>query len=297
MRKRFIVLVLSVALFGTSCKESCETDNMLLAKKVSSHCSVDFNNQENPEWTKSFNRLDFFTNLYDLAMSGKRKVYVAETELEDTTGKVIAKPEDIERVMKSHVDTFNLDLLKRMLFFEHWKFNRNTYRFTKDVIAWTPVKVWEDSIGMKQQVVLYIYPEGKNNEKGKLIAKNILYEIPWEQNPFPYVYTGFDQRAFINSIIEGVKDGSFKVYDPIYLVDKSKREFNAKELEEYIGVNFNSKEFYWSIHSLLFQEDWYFNKKTLQITKDIKSFAFVKADYNLETDKLDKKIMFFIIPE
>jgi len=294
MRKKILIIIsLTLIFFNNSCKTNNSDKNLLLAEEIKTSCVADLDNKDNPEWIKGFNRYKFFKEVFDIAMSGKVKVY-GESALEDTINKILYTGSDVERRMKTYVDTFNLNLIKEIRFLEKWDLDNETLKFTKKVTAWTPIKVWKEKGETRKQMVFFVYPE--NEEKGKLMAENLLYEHPWEQE-YPNLYTGFDQLMFLQRIIDGVKSGDLKAYDPIYLIDKSKREFNAKQLEEYIGIKLTAMELDWNIYSILFEEDWYFNEKTLQITKDVKSFAFVKSDYNPETEKLEKKIMFFIIPK
>jgi len=124
-------------------------------------------------------------------------------------------------------------------------------------------------------MIFYVYPE--NQEKGKLIAKNIFYELPWDQQ-YPNIYNGFDQEKFIIELYDGIKSGEMETYDPIYLVDKSKRKFSLEQLKEYLGRELKSDltyPYYPTLSSILFEEDWYFDENSLGITKIVKSIAFV----------------------
>ncbi len=282
--------MIPVLFVAVSCNETEEANNLLLAEEVRSTCVTELVNENNPEWVKSFDRIQFFKKVFDLAMAEKVRVR-GGVQIEDTTiFNNLYTGEDVKNKMEQHVDTFNLDLIKEIRFLEKWSLDSKTFKFNKEISAWTPIKVWNTGGETKKQMVFFVYPKKKG--KGKLIAKNIVYEHPWYQE-YPNLYTGFDQVKFLQRIFAGVKSGAIKVYDPIYLVDKSKRELTVEQLAEYIELNpitLND-----NIYSIVFEEDWYFNEVTFEITKDVKSIALVKADYT--TEELKKKFMFFVIPE
>jgi len=80
------------------------------------------------------------------------------------------------------------------------------------------------------------------------------------------------------------------------MVDKSKRKFSAEQLEKYIDDDLEPIDLNFKMHSILFEEDWYFDENTLGIIKDVKSIAFVA--YNPEiNEEPAKKILFFIFPK
>ncbi len=294
MNKKLIALILLPAFFAaTSCKETNEQKNLLLADEINATCVTELVNENNPDWIKGFDGPKFFKTVFDIAMAGKVRVR-GGMQIEDTTStsNFVYTGEDLMKTMENHVDTFDLNLIKEIRFLEKWSLDSKTFKFTKEVNAWTPVKIWENDGKTMKQMVFFVYPEKK--EKGKLIAKNIIYEHPWYQE-YPNLYTGFDQIKFLQRIIDGVKSGTFKVYDPIYLVDKSKRAFDLEQLKEHLQVDLNPLSLNDQIYSIVFEEDWYFNEETFEITKDVKSIALVKADYS--TEELKKSFMFFIIPE
>ncbi len=294
MNKKLITLILLSALFSaTSCNEKNEQKNLLLADEVNTTCVTELVNEINPDWVKGFDRLKFFKTVFDITMAEKVRVR-GGMQIEDTisTSNFVYTGEDVKKTMENHVDTFDLNLIKEIRFLEKWNLNSKTFKFTKEVNAWSPIKIWEQDEKTMKQMVFFVYPEIK--EKGKLIAQNIIYEHPWYQE-YPNLYTGFDQIKFLQKIIDGVKSGTLKVYDPIYIVDKSKRPFNLDQLKAHVQVDLNPLSLNDYVYSIVFEEDWYFNEETFAITKDVKSIALIKADFS--TEELKKSFMFFIIPE
>ncbi|MDF1547744.1 MAG: hypothetical protein P1P88_07965 [Bacteroidales bacterium] len=298
MKNRFSLIgfiIVIICSFG--CNQNFEkktANNLLLAKVVTSSCVANIANTDTPEWTKGFDRINFFKQFFSIALSGKVKVY-GYAALGDTINRKIFLATELSAKIRQHVDTIDFELFKEIRFIENWTFHENNTKFEKEVIAWTPIKIWKKDGEVKKQMVSFAYP--KNPAKGRLVAHNIFYEHPWYQE-YPNIYTGFDQLNFMKLIIDKIKSGEIIAYDPIYLVDGSKRKFRPTELETYIGENLESFGLENAVNTILFEEDWYFDQSSLGLTKDVKSIAFVGyGPYDEATDSHAKKILFFIFPK
>ncbi len=300
--KKHIIIIIAILISFYSCRQNNEkktvNDNMLLAQEVKATYDAIVDNQDNPEWTESFNSEVFFKTAINKAFSGEVPIY-GNAFLGNMRNKELITSEDIKKRISGEItetDKINFNEFKQIIFLEKWEFNKEKLQFYKEVIGWTPIKVWNEDGKMLKKMIFNVYP--KNTAKGKLIAKSIFYELPWDQE-YPYIYTGFDQGKFIIELYDGIKSGEIEPYDPIYLVDKSKRKFTPKLLKEYMGRELKSDltyPHYTTISSILFEEDWYFDENSLGIKKVVKSIAFQWFKLEPESGEWNKKIMFFIFP-
>jgi hypothetical protein len=268
MKRLFIALAL-LPLLVFNCHESSNSglvsENVLLAKEVQVSSPHIIDNEQNPEWTASFDHKSFFDTLFSRAVNNRVKVYVIRSaDFEDV--------ELAEEMLKDEIiakTTLNMEggiikSVKEILFYEKWDFNNKRFKFSKEIVGWCPITNWKQEGVEKRQKVFYIYPKG--NTKGKKIAESIIYEIPWYFE-YPTTNVGFDKKAFFKYLIDGINAGTIDAWDPIYLVDKSKRKFRPEELATYIGQELNPGKIEFSMGSMLFEEDWYFDEKAYPFKK------------------------------
>jgi len=180
MTKNIIIMIATLILIS-SCSQDNEkkttNENMLLAQEVSVSCVAVVDNQDTPDWTKGFNRLDFFKTVYKKAMSGKPFVY-GDAALRDTINRKVFSANEIEKRMKSHVDTLDFDLLKEIRSLEKWEFDRTTLKFSKDVTAWVPIKIWEENGKTKKQQIFYV----PRQLAARLFISSLLSFLPLSYN-------------------------------------------------------------------------------------------------------------------
>jgi hypothetical protein len=105
----------------------------------------------------------------------------------------------------------------------------------------------------------YIYrKELKNN------ISQAEYE-EWEYHQFDF-YRDFDRDFFLRQLLSSVQQGGFRAFRPgepsVYLT--------ADELEQLLEVPRTE------INSIIFQEDWYLNRKNLDLKKVVKSLILVR---------------------
>jgi hypothetical protein len=297
--KKLIIALALLPLLVFNCHEktnSNETsENVLLAKEVTVTSPHIIDNEQNPDWTASFDHKAFFDSLFTRAVNNKIKVYVIRSaDFEDVELAEEMLKDEIIAKTSLKIEGGIIKSVKEILFYERWNFNNKSFKFSKEIIGWCPITNWKQDGVEKRQKVFYIYP--KINTKGIKIAERIIYEIPWYYD-YPTTNVGFDKKAFFRYLINGIKAGTIDAWDPIYLVDKSKRKFKPDELANYIGQELNPGKIEFSLGSILFEEDWYFDENTLSIQKEVKSFAFVQDRYDPEKGVSEKKILFFIFPK
>jgi hypothetical protein len=299
MRKVMVMLaILPLLVFNCKKNESEKnkiSDNILLAREVTVISPVLIDNRENPEWTASFHKKAFFDTLFNRALTKRITVYGGTADLfEDIELHPLEPMEGIVRKTKPTTDGGILKSLNEILFYEKWNFDREYLKMSKEVLGWSPINNWTENGEDKRQWVFFVYP--KLQTKGKKIAENIFYEVPLYFEGAERT-VGFDKKAFFKSIIEGIKSNKIFAYDPIYLVDKSKRKFTPENLAKYIEQQLNPSLINSTLKSILFEEDWYFDENTLSIQKDVKSIAFVQWTEPKKEGDPNNKILFFIFPK
>ncbi len=295
-----IIIVVTLLLFSCYSHDNENkpiNDNMLLAQEVKATCVAIVDNQDNPDWTKGFSMEDFFKTVFNKVLSREIPVY-GKVHLGDLKNKELITTEDIIKSINGEAGKIDFNEFKHIKFYEKWEFNKENLQFYKEVIGWTPIRVrYEDGEVVYRRRIFNAYPE--NPGEGKLFAKSIFYELPLNQG-YPNMYTGFDQDYFMIELYDGIKSGEIQTYDPIYLVDKSKRKFTPKQLKEYMGRELISDltyPYYPRLWSILFEEDWYFDENSLGIRKVVKSIAFVWLKPDTKWGGYTRKMMFFIFPK
>ncbi len=137
-----------------------------------------------------------------------------------------------------------------------------------------------------------------------------------ENSDFPYLnYLSFDgKKNLINPIISNVVQKKTEIYSP-YKFDeegnfkvitlmtsytikyKITNEFGQYEYDQNGNVKINETKFYYKNHDITgfrFIEDWYFDSKTMNFTKEVKYFGPIVGDYELSSEDHVEKVLFLI---
>ena len=276
----------------TSCQTSIhKNSNQLLADEVKAQYFMSIEDTTiSSEWVKDFNKKYLYDNTFQQIFTKNFKVYNPDgtyfSKLDGTMGK-----QEILKYLNWDSISDNYDELNEIVFFEKWYVDSNFSKFSKVVLGWSPVRDFyrpgkKDRI-MRRKIV-NIFPT--KNKKGVLLGKNIFYECEIKdycQYPF---YIGFDKDKFIESVFDKIKKNKITAYDPIYLIDQTKKPINVEDILYYPKDKSKIKKFYDSICALIFNENWYFDKETLSIYKEVVSIGFVQWD----KEKQKENILFFI---
>ena len=281
-------------------------DNALLANKVEVDERIRFENVNNPNWVKSFDNIEFVETVFLKIFSGEFK-HVNIWEQDDSVVNYIRERmgERIDTLIIFNNNTkqndtsinkkeIDLSEIKEIYFEEEWFFNKVNLSFNKDVSVWTPIRVYHRADDIKKKDTRYkkifqIKKDGNSKFLNK-VAENYTYIFE-----FYTEYenrTGLDKKGFFKFILQNIESGKIKTYDPIYLVDKSKREFTTEQLKNYAGISLDSEEFNDEVNKMIFIEDWFFDEKTFNISKKVKGIGFI-ADRKVNGEWQDK-ILFFI---
>lgn len=285
-------------------------NNVLLAEKVEVKDLIEIENKDNPEWLSGFNRSTFFENIFSKVFSGEfTKCYYNFSESDTGRFSIVGIKErmgatDVINKESNTKDTIanelypNLSQLKYIYFFEEWHFDKETLIFSKFVNAWSPVRVYfKDGHYKKEDArkrLIFIVKKDSLSDPRREIAKDFTYVFEFDRSELSSVFfrKGLDKFGFLKFILDNLQSGKLKAYDPIYLVDKSKREFTTEQLKNYAGINFNYEEFNDEVIKLIFIEDWYFDDKTFNFAKKVKGIGFIAKRY--QNGEREEKILFFI---
>jgi len=310
--KNLLIVIIFVMSF-ISCTNEVEYEssenylnhNALLSDVVEINPHFEVQNELNPDWTSNFNDTLFFkmvfgklstgefTDMY-LVDKGKPEKYLFDEVVERMTSGNMINQESYKSDSIQNKPVPNLSEIKEFVFTENWNFDERSLRFEKDVIGWSPVRVYYredhyDKEDARHKMICW-FRNTKDANTDSLIAKDYIYTVEFLHEFL--TRKGLDKEKFLNFILEKVQSGDMKSYDPIWLVDKSKREFTVKELQNYAGISFDPDEFIDEVYKLLFVEDWYFDNETFSIKKEVNALAFV-ANRKI-ADEWQDKILFFI---
>ncbi len=291
--KSILILLICAALIN-SCKRIEPSNNALLAEKVKIWHVVKLENKYNPSWVSGLDTEKLFSQTFNNVLSNKVNAYIPNGRFGDTINSMEKiEVERINRYMDWTDSTIKYEDLKEISFYETWVLDKNKFRFMKEVHGWIPIRTWFRNGDLLKRQVFYLYPDQK--KKGDIVASNIIYEHALE-NMYPNIMVGFDKNMLTSYLVENINSGKINAYDPIYIVDQSKRKLTIQQIEEIIGEPFTPSILAKYFYSIIFLEDWYFDENTLSISKDVKAIALVrfKTDRFLSEQDFKKKILFFL---
>lgn len=277
----------------TSCSSQVvrENDNVLLGDKVTVYNLEKLVNTEHPEeWLKGMDRDKLFPDLFNQIFEENQQVYSPNSNFLDYNN--ISSKEDIMSVFGWDEPKEEYGDLKEILFTEEWDIPSDFKKFTKKVNYWCPIRVYFRNGTQELLKAKTFYVKPTSNKKGKQVANDIFLEFDLGLAIFPH-YMGLDDRKLVNTTFDAIQAGTLKVYDPIYMVDKSKVPFTPGEVEEFMGEPLSSESLKNDVLSLITEEDWYFDAESMNIRKEIKSLGFVRKYF--EDGQHKSKILFFIL--
>jgi len=225
---------------------------------------------------------------------------------------------------------FHPEEIREMGFIEEWHLDEASFSLTKNVLLYDFVRYYLHYDEQERKALtISVMPElaaggkpgwelactkvyeldifaGYNDmdyvekEKNTRQASNVLCN---DRNPFWNIYT---YEKLVSVLFDKVSSGQLKTYD-----FKSKKEIDFEEVKKRMGASPETLIVYdldgntvektidceiiqQEIKSLLFIEDWYFDKKSLAIKKEIKGIAAVRSYVDYETNETIKSIPFVL---
>jgi hypothetical protein len=295
MKTLKLLIALTIGIAIESCiQHSYRETNFLLAKDVTVAYWLDLQNKRNEEWTHSLQSKMFLDNTFNAILSGKVSIY--SPEFRYGSKEPFTAPQ-VRQLMEWKGNEIETSSIKQIIFYEKWKLN-SKQQFIKEVVGWCPIVLFPrtGNNDEERRRVFYAYPIADKEWKNvALFGKDVFTEFSFLQEvPPPNEYTGLSKQELFNYLYTNIKDGKIIAYDPIYMVDKSKRKMTIKQIEDYCQFPFTVFDLMQNVDELIFEEDWYFDSSTLAIYKNVKSIALIKLSYNNNGSNTNKKIMFFV---
>lgn len=287
------IIIYSLFVFFISCKnkDSDLQENILLGDKVEVYYTVDLLSNTNPsEWLYGMEREKLCKAINEEVLKNHNPVYSPNQNY------FIGKKFTIDEVLEqySNIDPeIAFKDFKEMLFIEDWFVPADLKTFNKTIKYYSPVRIWhpeEKSDKLYKKLMFFVQP--KSNIKGELMATGIFTELTVVNTSFPTGWSGFDPKKFINHVFNEVHLNKIKAYDPIYLVDKTEKVLKPKELEAFLGQELDSDDLRKSTQSIIFEENWYFDRASMNLIKEVLSIGFCREYYADNEHK--KKVLFFI---
>jgi len=193
-----------------------------------------------------------------------------------------------------------------MIFDEDWQLDTAQFVIKKHVRSYTLVRKYvRNTDTVKSLVATFNAPKTKDVpfEKLTLLASNVAYEVPLTNSENPEWVENMPRKRAMQLIIDKALSGeqaySFIFRDtlhPLSLADIKLRlgeetsyEFVYNELDEItdtitINRTIDINEFV----GLAFIEDWYYDKATMRLYKDVKAIAPVREYEKLLNDGYEK---------
>ncbi len=318
MKKQLLIILGILAMYSCNNKNNenqtkdsiISSNNALLATKVEIDCRIPFDNENNPNWVKGLNREKFVNNIFSKILSGKfTEIYKRDekytiSNVEDRMGvkfdtTITFNKKTNKNDTSINKTEINLSEIKEILFNEEWKFDKKEFGFEKKINSWSFIRKFYRQNDIKQENPRYLITfQIKRNEDTKpelKIASDFTYIFEFRDEYLDRV--GLDKKGLLNYLIPNIESGKIKVFDPIYLVDKSKRVFTPQQFKNYTEIDFADKDVSKEINKMIYIEDWYLDEKTFNISKKVKALGFVENKYDDKTGEWTDKILFFIFFE
>jgi hypothetical protein len=316
MKKLISILILLI--FCLACNnetndiKSIKPENMnaLLSEKVKMQDRIPFKNKDNPDWVAGLNHIEFVEDFFQKTFSGEftntHSTYIESDNVLyginnikqrmgiEVTGDSILDSE-IESLDSLYEKGLDLSEITEIITWEEWEFDKKSLLFSKKIKAWAFVREYYRADDTLHENARYRLPFIVKNDETAVINKKLAENIISVFNLDYHEYLdriGFGEEEFFKFLLENIEAGKLKTYDPIYLIDRSKREFTTEELKNFAGIEFDYVDLASEVYKFIFIEDWYYDEKTFCIEKKVKGLGLV-AD-RLINDEWQDKILFFL---
>ncbi len=289
---------------------------------------------ENEDWLTGFDSKNFTNELIETSLKGELTLfdyintsvgeYIPMSKEEvvsiftrsDTIE--IEDPETFEISVKVFKKELNRDEISQLFFTEEWFLDKDNFKMTKEVLGYGLVREFyrENDVEKEKLLKKVLFELNFNNDtvnvkskdvkKKELLAENIKYEFNLDNENW---VKDLDHERFMNTIIEKITKGEIKVYDfydnsKVLSVNNIKVNLNlisdTIELENFETSEITTELIEYDItpdlfSSYIFIEDWYIDKSTYKIIKEIKGIAPVYHYYKGDEDaELMRKIPFVV---
>jgi len=294
-----LLIFISIAVFTISCQPKEKKINLLKSDSVNiDRVYIPIFDNENKEWSQGFN-YERFKEIISKVTYDKNNFTLDpnEDEFPQNIKANLNTADILNRMGENQNKKANWNEIKGATGFESWTFYENDKIFRKKFEHWYPVRVYcqngdENCDNPAKKLVFLI--RNKEFKNIDTIAKHFIYkQSVFEDNLS--TSTNLDLQKFFAYVFKCIDKNELTAYDPIYLVDKSRRKFDKAEVEKYNQIQLNDEKLPHEISDIIFDEDWIIDKDNLSLKKIVNAIGFIRTTYDTASKKIVKKIMFFIV--
>lgn len=305
--KKWLFLIIGIACF-LSCKEKQDKTiseqslvNNLIAPKA---CITYEQEMIVPAEYFFFKSIDFRAFVSKLQQKSVQKTITAHIPFSD----IACNDEDIQRKFK---DEFSIDEFQTMLFDEEWILDTAQFIMKKKVDSYSLVRNYirhnpytNTDIPTKSIVAKYDFSKSgfssPNDKNFKLLQSDVAYEVPLINETNPEFLENIQVKQVVKTIVEKATCGNTPAYSFSFrdsLISKDLKEVTESlgketicyeeeesETAETDSVCIDKEIDLREIIGLAFIEDWYVNDSTMEILKEVKAIAPVRAYYHTTED-------------
>ncbi len=305
-----ITLLISCNNNNNNNKDQKDVKNNLIAKNVIA--KYEFNIYPDiKDWVKTLNKKIIFTEI-NKSLSQDIKTYddndsLMSVKLIEQNLGIFPDTQFIEqengelktKIIKNKLDT---NAIKTIYFCENWFYNSDNNIFKKDINWYSPVRYYHkyDTLKFVKRWIFRIKNNDFNKKTSKQIAKNIIYEVDFDNDTSTTIIDGLDKKQFVDILIDNALSNKIKCFDSMLdkqlTTDEIKKELGYKidtvfvedpetsELKSHITITGIDRT---EIKGLMFIENWYIDTVSFCMQKQILGMAPVrfKEKYYEDEDK------------
>ena len=322
MKHLFLLLIVTIFIVSSCNQPKNNTSKELKNNLIAENVIVKYEFELFPEvedWIKSLDK-KFISQNIQKSLSQEIKTYTDDdsvmslNSIKQNLG-ILPDTQLIEQEngdFKMNIIKSDLDIksIKTIYFSEQWFYNQDSSIFTKNIIWYSPVRYYhKDTTKYTKRWIYKIKNNNFNKATSKQIAKNIIYEVDFDNDTSTTIIEGLDKKQFVDILIDNAINKKNKCYDAmtteqltveqinkelgcvndsILIEDPETGEMSLNVVEGTIDKS--------EIKGLMFIENWYLDTVSFNIQKQVIGIApirFVEKYFEDEEEpEITKKIPF-----
>ena len=304
MQRKLSFFVLCIFVFvACNNKKDNEKESVFVNNLIAPKSSITYEQEMKvPEEYFFFKSIDFASFASQLQTKTLHKEITAYIPFSN----IVCNDEDINTKFR---EEFSLQEIQALLFDEDWALDTAQFIMKKKVNAYSLVRnyIRKSALGeIPTKSILAKFDFSNTGEpqttdsKLRLLANDVAYEVPLVNESNPEFLEDIQVKQVVKTIIEKATCGNTKCYSFTFrdsLIEHTLDEVKQSLGHETICYSEENPETYEidticvdkdidlrEICGLAFIEDWYVNDSTMEIVKDVKAIAPVRAYYHSTED-------------
>ena len=300
MHKRLLFFVLCILAFvACNNKKDSEEESVFVNNLIAPKSSITYEQEMKvPEEYFFFKSIDFTSFASQLQSKTLHKEITAYIPFSN----IVCNDEDINTKFR---EEFSLQEIQALLFDEDWALDTAQFIMKKKVNAYSLVRnyIRKSALGdIPTKSILAKFDFSNTGEptvsdkKLRLLANDVAYEVPLVNESNPEFLEDIQVKQVVKTIIEKATCGNTKCYSFTFrdsFIEHTLDEVKQSLGHETICYSEENPETYEidticvdkdidlrEICGLAFIEDWYVNDSTMEIVKDVKAIAPIRAYYH-----------------